>query len=211
MPLRLLLGRPPGQWYFGEDPRCEAVWVQRPDELPSFVRAKGRQINFFTHPAGRELALQLLPTHEELRLPPGTVIVATSPLDTLDAVSKKQKVALFAMLTDHLQELGFAVRVKPHPRENPADYAQLGDKLLNATAKLPLEVFVLTNPKPLTLVSPYSSAGIGMEDLLRPVQLLSDPADLNKTVREIHAWLKDPELFHRRIADLTGSNRLETG
>ncbi len=198
-PLRLLLGRPPGQWYFGEDRRCDAVWVQHPDKLPAYVRHKGRRIDFFSDRSGHDLVLQLFPAQDELRLPANTVILATSPVDDLDGISKEQKLRLFRLLADQLETQGYAVRIKPHPRENSADYAEYGERLLRSTAKLPLELFILASDAVLTVVSPYTSAGIGMEAQVRPVQLLSNPADRGAAAAEIKAWLEQPPQLRARL------------
>jgi len=197
-PGRALLGRPYNKLSFGEDRRCQTILVSYPEKLPPFVARKGARIDFLDTPASKQVIRRMF-GDTDFSMFSDAVIVATSPLDTLDNISVRQKLSLYQLMVETLSGMGLNAILKLHPRENTQDYAALRETLPFAPEKLPLEVVIVLSEKPVTILSFFTSAGIGLEPYFRLVELCGRTDSAGYEIHKLYEWLAHPELLRELI------------
>ncbi|MBM4220868.1 MAG: hypothetical protein FJ170_02855 [Gammaproteobacteria bacterium] len=191
-PGRLLRGYPPRTRVLGEEASCEAIHALSPERLPERIRAKGRRIDFLEHGSARALmdrifsGLATIPRHA------GQVIVATQPF-RIPGVNLADKQRVYDRIISHLQMLGRPVVLKNHPAEDAGDYAFLGDRVIRMPGKLPLEAMLPGNSEPLTVISVFSSAGMGFERYCRRIRLCAEGTSDGLYLQTVRSWIAEPQ------------------
>ncbi|MCB1596136.1 MAG: hypothetical protein KDI87_00335 [Gammaproteobacteria bacterium] len=191
-PARLVRGLPARHRVFGEEDRCESVWVLHPERLPAPVRHKGRQIDFLTSSAGLATIRQLFDAETVSAGEAQQVILASQPFG-IPGVTTADKQQVYGQIIDYLQTRGMPVVLKIHPAEDAGDYGFLGEKVRRAPAKIPLEALLLGASRPPIVLSVLSTAGLGFERYCRRIKLCEDGASDSLYFQTVQRWVADPE------------------
>ena len=134
-----------------------------------------------------------------------SVIVATSPIEEFDGVDKHDKLSLYELTINRVKALGYPVLVKIHPRESRSDYASLADTTEFVPDKLPLEVFIVLSSRPITILSFFTSAGIGLERYFRMLELCDRRGTKGYDLGKLQEWLQQPEMLEATIKEKLSS------
>ncbi|MCL4778854.1 MAG: hypothetical protein KJ049_01585 [Gammaproteobacteria bacterium] len=199
-PGRLLHGLPPGSRVMGEEASCEAIHALNPERLPERIRDKGRRIDFLEHESARALmdrifsGMAVIPRHA------GQVILATQPF-RIPGVNLADKQRVYDRIVSHLQTLGRPVVLKNHPAEDAGDYAFLGDRVIRVPGKLPLEAMLPGNSEPLTVVSVFSTAGMGFERYCRRIRLCAESASDALYLQTVRSWIAEPRILEKVLQE----------
>ncbi len=199
-PGRILLGRPFNKLSFGEDRRCRKILVSYPDKVPPYVRAKAEKLTFLDTPDSKQKIRKMFADTIDFGATSGAVFVATSPLDEFDDINKKQKLALYQCIVATLKSIGFASVLKLHPRENPRDYDAMADSIYIVPEKLPLEVIILLSDEPVTILSFFTSAGIGLEPYFNLVELCDRSDSEGYEIKKLYEWIEHPDRLKALVA-----------
>lgn len=123
--LRACVGLSPRRQIWGEEPWVTRIEVTRPEDLPAAVRAKGVAFSFVQ-------ALQALPAVQaqalaqsflgadlslEMAIVPRRALLLSQPLEGAGICDGAAQQALYRDLAYTLQQHGFEVWLKPHPRD----------------------------------------------------------------------------------------------
>lgn len=205
-PVRALQRLPPRVRRFGETRYCTAIWVLHPDRLGTRLRAKARAIDFLQLNAARDLMRRLFGASLPDGFDTATVILATQPLDIVDAVTIRDKQAFYAQLVDVLLAGDERVILKAHPAESADDYDFLDDKITRTIDALPLEVLLLASPRRLRIVSVISTAGLGFEAHCERIKLCPEGTDTAGFGAAVRQWLKHPEQLSACLTERLNSH-----
>jgi hypothetical protein len=190
-PGRLLSGLPPRSRVLGEEATCAAVYVLNPGRLPARIRDKGRQIDFLEHGSARALMDGIFSGLAEIPGHARQIIVATQPF-RIPGVSLADKQRVYDRIISHLETRGVPVVLKNHPAEDAGDYAFLGDRVIRMPGKVPLEAMLPGNTEPLTIVSVFSTAGMGFERYCRRVRLCAESDSDALYLQTVRSWIAEP-------------------
>ena len=193
-PLRLLLGRPVKFRSYGEDHRCQSIWVQTPDLLPQHIRHKGKKIDFLAGRISRQTITVLF--GNEALMPEGGLIaiLATQPLDRFAGVEIQDKLNIYLSVMEHLVNTSHTVLLKLHPSEELADYEPLLDKVTVIPGQIPLEAYLASSDAQPLVISLWSAAGLGFEDYCTRIQLSDDDH-----AAKLMNWISAPEMLTRTL------------
>ena len=186
---RMLKGRPAHYRVMGDNPNCNEIWVLHPENLPSLVHEKGRQIDFLDNPEIVNVLKRVFGANF-FAYPPDTVILATQPLDGLPGLNLKAKQRIYAQIVDYIESHGRTILLKNHPSENTADYESLSEKIILAHNKIPVEALLLGLPDTRVLVSVFSTAGLGFEKFCRRIKLCN--GEYSHTMAAMQTWADNP-------------------
>jgi len=195
-PSRLLLGLPAKHRYYGEDKQCKEIWVQDVNRLPEYVRNKGRLIDFVDTAAARKAATILFGSQSALKDDQPVAILATQPLELYKGSSIKGKLALYRLTIQHLKKSGYKVYLKPHPAEDQSEYAAFAEDSSILDNKIPLEVYLCNMTQPALVVSMFSAAGLGFDNICRRLPLIE-----KNHLEEYICWIQQPELLEAALTE----------
>jgi hypothetical protein len=195
-PARLLLGLPAKHRYYGEDKRCKEIWVQDVGRLPEYIRDKGRRIDFIDTTAARAAAVILFGSQAALDDDQPVAILATQRLEVYKGSSLDGKLTLYRMTVRHLQNAGYKVYLKPHPAEDQSEYNSFSENSSILDNNIPLEVYLCNMTQPALLVSMFSSAGMGFENICQRAPLI----DKNH-MQEYVSWIEQPALLDAALTE----------
>jgi len=200
-PGRALLGRPFNKLSFGEDRRCRKILVSYPDKVPPYVRHKAEKLKFLDTPESKQKVREIFEHAIDFNTLSGSIILATSPLDEIDNIDKENKLALYTLVFETLSDLGFRSVLKLHPREDPRDYDSIVELTYTVPEKFPLEVIILLSDEPVTVVSFFTSAGIGLEPYFTLVELCNRSDSEGYDIPKLHEWIKHPNRLKALIGE----------
>jgi hypothetical protein len=198
-PGRALLGRPINKLSFGEDKRCRKILVSYPDKVPPYVRHKAQQIDFLDTPKSKKLVRKMFAGTIDFGIIAGSIVIATSPLDEIDNISKLQKLEFYKIMFETLSDMGMGSILKLHPRENPQDYESLAGSIYIAPEKLPLEIIIMLSDEPVTILSFFTSAGIGLEPYFNMVELCERSDSEGYEIEKLFEWIDHPDRLKELI------------
>jgi hypothetical protein len=190
-PGRLLRSLPPRTRAMGEGASCRAIYALNPERLPERIRHKGQRIDFLEHGSAGTLMDQIFSGLAEIPRRNRQVIVATQPF-RIPGVSLADKQRVYDGIISHLQAQGRPVVLKNHPAEDADDYAFLGGRVIRVPGKIPLEAMLPGNIEPLTVVSVFSSAGMGFERHCRRVRLCAESESDALYLQTVRSWITEP-------------------
>ncbi len=190
-PGRLLCGLPPRSRVLGEEASCDAIYALNPERLPERIRDKGRRIDFLEHGSARAMMDRIFSGLTEIPRHTRQVIVATQPF-RIPGVSLADKQRVYDRIVSHLQARGRPVILKNHPAEDATDYAFLGDRVIRIPGKVPLEAMLPGNTGPLTVVSVFSTAGMGFERYCRRIRLCAESESDALYLQTVRSWIAEP-------------------
>lgn len=190
-PGRLLWGLPPRSRVLGEETSCETIHALNPERLPERIRDKGRRIDFLEHGSARALMDQVFSGIAEIPRHARQIVVATQPF-RIPGVGLADKQRVYDRIISHLETRGVPVVLKNHPAEDAGDYAFLGDRVIRMPGKVPLEAMLPGNSEPLTVVSVFSTAGMGFERYCRRVRLCAESKSDALYLQTVRSWIAEP-------------------
>jgi Alpha-2,8-polysialyltransferase (POLYST) len=124
--LRALSGLSPRHQIWGEEPWIDSIEMSHPGKLPAPVRHKARRLMFsdvmdvLPAPLARQIATAFCPEIPVITSAGArTAILLTQPIDDIGICTLAEKQALYGRLVAVLAKAGYAVSIKPHPREVP--------------------------------------------------------------------------------------------
>ena len=209
-PGRALLGRPANKLSFGEDKRCKKLLVSYPENVPPYVRHKAQKLEFLDTPDAKEKTRRMFGSMIDFDAISESIIVATSPLDEMDGLDTSQKLALYRLVIESVSGAGCSAALKLHPRENPQDYASIADSIYVLPEKFPLEIIILLSQEPVTILSFFTSAGIGLEPYFNLLELCERSDSEGYETHKLYEWIEHPdrlqELIETRIGELRATN-----
>lgn len=199
-PGRRARGLPARSRVFGEEKRCDTIWVLHPERLPDRVRHKGRQIDFLDGPAARDLISRVFRDRAAIAGGVRQIILATQPFG-IPGVSKDDKQRVYGRIVNYLSAQGRQVVLKVHPAEDVRDYDFLGDRVIRVPAKIPLEAMLLGSASTQVVLSVLSTAGMGFERYCTRIKLCEDSADDALYFQTVQHWVAEPQLLDRVLKE----------
>lgn len=179
--LRWLSGYPAGWQTMGEERWVSQIAVARPHALPPHVRNKGRKEDLQAKLAAlnalqKDILLQALSPNPPI-LPTGqkNALLLTQPLELIGMCTREIKEGLYAEMVLQLQDAGFLVYVKNHPREKPFTMSET----VQLDPISPIELWPLASTRRFDLAVALCSASLshGTDALSeKAVQLISPDA-----------------------------------
>ena len=162
--LRMAAGMSPFTQVWGEERWVDAVEVARPDRLPARARAKATEALTLDRLLGRldadvatDVARAFWGDHPLPEIPDGKVaLLVTQPIDDLGFCSVDAKAGLYGGIVGRLEERGFTVVVKPHPRERRPALTHLP----SLPAPFPIEAWTWLGQRPFDLAISLNSASL---------------------------------------------------
>ncbi len=191
-PDRLLRGLPPRARALGEESRCTAIWALEPGRLPARVRHKGQRIDFLDQPGAVQFVDGLFGECAGVTRDARRIILATQPF-RIPGVNLADKQRVYDRIVHYLAALGRPVVLKPHPAEDPGDYDFLEGRVARVPGKIPIEVMLIGNAEPVTVLSVLSSAGMGFERYCRRLKLCEDSPSNALYLQTVRSWIADPQ------------------
>jgi hypothetical protein len=190
-PGRLVRGLPLRSRVMGEETACAAIYALDPERLPERIRHKGRRIEFLDHGSAHALMGRIFSDLAAIPWHARQVVLATQPF-RIPGVSLADKQRVYERIISHLQTLGRPVVLKNHPAEDAGDYAFLGDRVIRMSGKVPLEAMLPGNVEPLTIVSVFSTAGMGFERYCRRIRLCAESESDALYLHTVRSWIAEP-------------------
>ena len=171
--------------YFGDDRRCQGIFLLSPDKAPQYLQHKVSQITFINE---HLLTQYCIPFFKAEKTPKNiNNILATQPInafakDNLDFEVYKRIIHTFKLDENE-------IFVKVHPREDINLYKKKYPQTPFIESKIPLELLIFYNPQ-CNIISLCSSAGLGFEKYCNRVTLIDD--DEHEALEKILAtWRRD--------------------
>jgi len=199
-PARLVLGLPARTRVFGDDPRCDSIWVLYPNRLPQYVRDKGRLIDFLDGSVARDLMARIFGDFAPISGDADQIIVATQPFG-IPGVNDADKQRVFDQIVSYLEAQGRRVVLKVHPAEDPGDYDFLGTRVVRVAANIPLEVMLLGRTTPAVILSVLSTAGMGFERYCQRIKLCEDSPYDAEYFRTVQSWVEEPRKLDKALQE----------
>ena len=199
--LRFGNGLPPLRQTWGEERWIDALEVSCPQDLPEAVRDKARRLTFadvmdtLPEDTAHRISAAFLGDFHQAPHQPKSALLLTQPLSEIGICSVLEQHRIYRAIATKLETAGYAVYVKPHPRDLEA--RQIGVQTLPAT--FPVEAWPYFSDQKFHLAVALCSASLtsGARDFAeRSLQLLS-PEAFNAC--SFHLW---PQLIERAMQDI---------
>ncbi len=179
--------------YFGDDSRCQSIYLVSSDKAPHALKHKVKQIDFLQeHTAVQHCkAFFKMPTGSSY-----SHILATQPLaNTGIDLSIYRKIIL------ECQSHNIPIAIKPHPREDISRYAEAFPNIELIDSKLPLELIAVDTLEQCNVLSIFSTAGIGFETHCKRINLIKDN-EIEQVDDFLSDWKLDLNTVDNRVTKL---------
>jgi hypothetical protein len=177
--------------YFGDDKRCKAIYLINPEKAPSALQKKVKNINFIKAENIRDYCKAFFKSPE---IDNYDCILATQPL-----AHSKVDMQIYQKIINACLAHNLSIAIKPHPCESITRYQEKIPNIVLINAKLPLEVVLFGTPQKTTVLSIYSTAGIGFEKYCQRECVIKDH-ESDKIPQLFHDWQQDITSVEPRIA-----------
>ena len=179
--------------YFGDDIRCKKIYLLNIKKAPQPLSHKVRPITFLQN----KEAIQQCNTFFNVR--PDNhkqCILATQPLEDSGV-----DLAIYKKIISACQEHNMSVMIKPHPREDIQRYLISFPEIPLIDSKLPLELIAVNKPVKCSILSIYSTAGMGFETYCRRINIIKDN-EIEQVQNYLDSWKVNLNLVDDRINNL---------
>lgn len=189
-----------GRRFIGDDKRCRAIHLLTPKLAASQLSPKVKLINFISHINVNSFIYPLFKVDKsKVSIP--EVIIATQPISIGNMSESECDIAVFQKMVDYLKINNYSYAFKVHPRENEMKYMDAFPDAHFIESKTPLELLVFSSCESPTVLSIYSSAGMGFEGYCHRATLIKD--DEAEQQAEIYAqWQKNLIDVDRRLKEI---------
>lgn len=160
---RVVARRSPRWQIWGEERWVDRIQVARPELLPASVRHKAERVAIdelmgaLEPITAQRIADAFWGDAEQIRLgSEPTALLLTQPIDDLGMCTTAEKRALYAGIARRLRDRGFAVAVKPHPRE----FSSSIDGVPSISPAFPIEAWTWRGQRPFDVAVSLNSAAL---------------------------------------------------
>ena len=179
--------------YFGDSLNCENIYLLSPNEAPKYIRSKAKKIDFINDVLINKYCLNFFkykPTKHH------QAIIATQPLQStgIDLIAYKGVVK-------KLVEKNISVALKPHPSEDITRYQTNFNGVDIIDGKIPLELIIFGSKSKTSIISLFSSAGMGFENYCNRYNLVNTN-ELSSLDQLFSKWKNDHNLIIKRINEV---------
>ncbi|OBT10101.1 hypothetical protein A9264_03840 [Vibrio sp. UCD-FRSSP16_10] len=184
----------------GDDSNCLYIYAIQPQKLPKEIKNKGKDIYFLNNKS----VFTTIETVFNLESLPSTyVILATQPiigyLERL-SIPTDFHMEIYKQIIAFYSKKNINVIVKPHPQESKESYDILSEHSRVISEQTPLEAYLIGKNKDITIVSLFSSAGMGFEEYCTRKTLIDD--DEVKHINErLKLWHSSSDALDSIIID----------
>lgn len=162
-----------GRRFIGDDKRCNAIHLLAPKLAANQLASKVKLIKFISPINVNSLIYPLFKVKKsEISIP--EVIIATQPISMSNMDESECDIAVYQKMVDYLKLKNHSYAFKVHPRENEMKYMVAFPDSHFIESKTPLELLVFSSSESPTVLSIYSSAGMGFEGYCRRATLIKD-------------------------------------
>ncbi|MFT5716018.1 MAG: hypothetical protein ACI9T7_000191 [Oleiphilaceae bacterium] len=179
--------------YFGDNNRCQNIYLVNTEQVPNALQHKVKQINFIDEIAINQYCKPFfkVPVNSNI-----SCILATQPL-----VSTGIDLDIYKKIIAACNVNNMAVTIKPHPSEDISRYVSAFPNTPLIDSKLPLELVVFGNQQKCNILSIYSTAGVGFEKYCNRINLIKDN-EIEKVSILFNTWQADLSLVDSRVDKL---------
>jgi len=200
--IALLKGGQQKKRYFGDDSRCESIYLLNENEAPKYIADKALPISFIDSQLIKQYCLPFFKAPELNNV---QHILATQPIVINDFAKSGFYLTVYGEIVKFFQERGISLVIKTHPREEISKYKDAFEEFEFAGNKVPLELMIFSDRRKCNIISLYSSAGTGFEDYCHRACLIKDNEhEMLKDI--INGWKENPcslkKLINERFAYL---------
>ncbi|WP_298941447.1 glycosyltransferase family 52 [uncultured Psychromonas sp.] len=181
--------------YFGDDPRCKAIYLLNKDGAPEYLKKKVVQIEFILPHLIKEYCLFFF---KEENLNETPYILATQPIIQNDFASSGRDLIVYREIIKYFKSKGINIVIKTHPRESVLKYKNAFPDILIMESKVPLELIIFNGENKCNIISLFSSAGAGFEDYCHRLTLIDD-IELENLKSIINSLKEDKKYLEKRI------------
>ncbi|WP_241906915.1 glycosyltransferase family 52 [Vibrio lentus] len=162
-----------GRRFIGDDERCNAIHLLTPKLAAHQLSSKVKLIKFISSINVNSFIYPLFKVDKsEVSIP--EVIIATQPISMANMNESKIDIAVYQKMVDYLKLKNHSYAFKVHPRENEMKYIEAFPDAHFIESKTPLELLVFSSSESPTVLSIYSSAGMGFEGYCERATLIKD-------------------------------------
>ncbi|WP_392340484.1 glycosyltransferase family 52 [Moritella marina] len=176
--------------YYGDDKRCENLFLVNHKNVPYELRDKARPITFLQNKYSIAVCKQLFKI-QAIENP--QCILATQPL-----IETGIDLAIYRKVIDLCHSHNIDCVIKPHPSENTQRYIDEFPNIQLIESKIPLELILVGSPQPCAILSIYSTAGIGFEKYCKRINLIQDN-EIEEVDMIFKRWRHDFSSIDKRI------------
>lgn len=197
---RRLSNHPHKKRFLGDDERCKEIFLLAPELAPVEIQYKVRPIAFIDQKNILDFCYGFF------KFEPGSDydhdsswILATQPVSIAGLSESGFDIVIYRKILEYLKQAGIHVVIKVHPRENPDRYRVEFPDYQILESKVPLEIMILGSSSKRSIVSIYSTAGMGFERYCRRITLIRDE-ESEFMCDTFTSWEKDESLLETRIS-----------
>ena len=152
--------------YFGDDTRCQAIYLVDAKKAPLALSQKVKAISFLKNKTAISNCKAFFKV-PQINSP--QCILATQPLAATGI-----DLTIYKKIITACHARNISIAIKPHPREDPLRYVNDFPDIPLIDGKLPLELIAVDHPKHCKILSIYSTAGLGFEKYCERINLIQD-------------------------------------
>jgi len=179
--------------YFGDDKRCQAIYLINDKDAPQALNHKVKTIAFLKNKATIEHCKAFFKM-SQMNTP--QCILATQPLAHTGI-----DLAIYKKIISACHARNISIAIKPHPREDIQRYIDTLPEIQLIDSKLPLELIAVDHPQQCSVLSIYSTAGMGFEKYCQRINLIQDN-EIDQVNNIIESWKDDLSLVNNRVKQI---------
>lgn len=179
--------------YFGDDKRCQTIYLLDEKKAPAFIAPKVKDITFINESLIHQYCLSFFKCKS---IPGNPTIIATQPLQAtgIDMMAYREIIQkLLINKTDLV--------IKPHPSEDITRYQTNFPDIRLIDSKFPLELILFSSTQKNDVISLFSAAGMGFEKYCTRINLVKNN-ELNMQSKLFSTWRESPQLITKRVEEL---------
>ncbi len=191
--------------YIGDDKRCKTIHLTSREHVDQSILAKVKLIDFIDH---KHVVSVLFPffnyhnNHLEFK-----AIIATQPIAISSLSASGYDLNIYSKMISELKAAGISYVMKVHPRESLTRYNQASfESVQFLDNKLPLELFLLSQPEKIDIYSIYSTAGRGFEHFCN-INTLIKHSESAQQENVYNHWKENEKILDERIKQVCSSNK----
>ncbi|MEL0659629.1 glycosyltransferase family 52 [Psychromonas arctica] len=190
--INILKGNKQKKRYFGDDCRCECIYLLNPLGGPEYLKDKVTSIDFIQ---ADNVHKYCMPFFKAEGIGCNiNYILATQPIGVFADLKLDFKV--YNKIIKIFRDNGLKLFIKTHPRESIQEFKNKYIGVDFIESKVPLELVIFSNQTKCHIISLCSSAGLGFENYCERVTLISD--DEHENLKKIlDTWKNDEAILDK--------------
>ena len=179
--------------YFGDDKRCQTIYLLDSKKAPAYIALKIEEITFINESLIHQYCLSFF----KCKLIEGCpTIIATQPLAATGI-----DIIVYKKVIQKLELNGIDLVLKPHPSEDITRYQTNFPEIRLIDSKFPLELILFSSPQKNDVISLFSAAGMGFEKYCSRINLVKNN-ELNMLNKLFSTWRENNELITKRVDEV---------